>query len=214
MPGLKQQTLRLRPGFASIETLARHGDYSAQVKHNLVQARAIAFQTSPYRVMPRHSFKNALLATRRLVASMHHMRQNASEQWQCVAVEKLELLLEQSRRHAMYKSPDVSIAQDVFVLLSQFLGLCAVPEKDCRVRLRSKLVEKSTKAVTRFSEATAAKLRRRQSAPPNMSAHISADLSYMTKGARYHQKPRATMTMSMPFVSTRYQYDAEGGSIL
>lgn len=125
---LKSRAQKLKRTYGNMQFLAKHGDYSTQIRHNVVEARIIAFETSPRRVISRNAYKHALFATRRLVGSLFDMRKHALEDWHRHGLNSIEHLLQTARLHAMAKSFDISIAQDVFVLLSHFLGENIVPE--------------------------------------------------------------------------------------
>lgn len=143
--------LSRRPRRSSSQPLPTH------LQHNLRQARLIAFHTSPRRLLRTRAFTTALRATRRLVSTQHALRatarrrssassssarssppiSSASSSSACppdkledavaCALDLLERLLSESRERALRVAPTVTVAQDVFVLLSLFLGRPTTP---------------------------------------------------------------------------------------
>lgn len=132
MYGMRSESIRVRrsrsPAAAAARASARE-NLSALLEHNMKIARVIAYETSPLRILTRHAYKNALIATRRLTGDIGKMKRSARTSCQKTMLQQLEVCLRQSRINAMVKSVSVSVAQDVFVLLSHYLGLCSVPEK-------------------------------------------------------------------------------------
>lgn len=138
MYGMRSESVRVRRsrspnaaarGAVRARRSSREENLGALLQHNVKVARVIAFETSPLRMLARHAYKNALVATRRLTGDFGKMKRTAQTCEHLKMVEQLDKCLRQCRLNAMVKSVSVSVAQDVFVLLSHYLGLCSVPDK-------------------------------------------------------------------------------------
>lgn len=119
-----------RQAHARLVFLAARGDLGAQLQVNLAEARVIEHETSARRLRSKNAFSQALDAVRRLHGTtLAALNKKASQDWHSQVLATLEASLTQSRLNAQFKAFDVPAAHDVFVLLSQFLGLSTIPEK-------------------------------------------------------------------------------------
>lgn len=196
MHGFKHRTQRLKRGYTAIQARARQGDYEARLKNNIFEARVIAFETSPHRLIPRHSYKNALFATRRLISNTFLLRKNASTNAHHAVLNKTEALLLAARDHAMVKSFDVSVAQDVFVLLSHYLGLTAVPEEPPQYHLHTSSFARHKSFVAEKVQDHARNFARRRSAQPAFTRKSNSLASLDLEHKPNPRLPRACASFS------------------
>lgn len=97
--------------------------YSLELSQNLHLSRTILHHTSRRRLFPSRSYGVALRATLSLSRSIPYFLRHSSHPRHVASITLLDASLRMARQRAGQKASSLSVAQDVFALLSHFLGL-------------------------------------------------------------------------------------------
>lgn len=107
--------------------------YEEELRHNLSLSRTILHQTSRRRLLLSRSYTVALRATLALTKSIPYFRRFAKHGRHLTAIAMLDASLRLARSRAYKKTLSLPIAQDVYAMLSHFLGLSEVDKGDLEI---------------------------------------------------------------------------------